>query len=215
MKHQLLIPLIILVAACHDSKVDSNNGQVETLPPASQTHKQDNLFIKATSNYSKVFLDDLTSLQYNEPIQLIDDFIIVGSDTTTFPKDLNIHQLYHFKATKDNQLFDLMVKRINATTLHFTFRLYENNSLLQTHRGEAHLGADFFLAPEGDEDEEKGDGYGCHEYWQKTNNARVSLRIGMGEDEDGKKRAKITFDGNDLSKKALTLQNCPTLRTEK
>jgi hypothetical protein len=100
------------------------------------------------------------------------------------------------------------------TNINYDFQLLgKDNAIIDSKSGQAVLGSGFFLAPEGDIDTEMG-GYGSYEYWDKTKNCWLSIRIGIGRDTNGKQRAKLNYSCNDKNQKTIDLDECPVLRTE-
>jgi hypothetical protein len=193
-----------------EKTVDKNSN--DSIQVASADKKQTGIFVKDKSQYDQAFIDGLAD--YNEPIKLIDNYIITGVDTTYFPNDLNLNTATIFKAIKDDSKYLLTVTRINLTSLTYSFQLTDkDNQTIDTKSGKAILFSTFFLAPEGDVDTESS-GYGSQEYWDKANDCWVSIRIGIGVDNNGKKRAKVTFGCEDKSKQTLELDDFPVMRTE-
>lgn len=214
MKNLVLSVMILNLVSCGNRNSQNIHPTSASLQTISTIDRKSKIIIDDPSNYSKVFLDEFTASNSKESIQLIGNTIIVGSDTTSFPGSLAIDKTYTFKAIKDNQQYELKVKRMNLTTLNFNFNLYENDHLLYADKGDAHLGARFYLASEMDQDEQNGEGYGSYEYWQRKDDCWLSIRIGMDKDRNGKERAKVTFGCNDPSKRSLDCGHCPTMRTE-
>lgn len=188
----------------------NDNQILQTDSADKQLH---DIYIKDKSQYDQTFIDGLAD--YNEPIKLIDNYIITGKDTTYFPKVLSLNKATTFKATKGNNEFLLTVTRINLTTLTYNFQLTDkDNKTVNTKIGKAILGSMFFLASENDEDSQTSEGYGSCEYWDKANDCWFAIRIGIGNDDNGKQRAMLNYGCNDKSKQTLNLDECPTLRTE-
>lgn len=193
-----------------NERVINESQTLETDTSDKQLH---DIYIKDKSQYDQTFIEGL--VEYNEPIKLIDNYILTGNDTTYFPDDLSINKVVVFKATKDNNKFVLTVKRTNLTNLTYNFQLTDkDNKTVDTKSGQAILGSMFFLASENDEDSQTGDGYGSTEYWDKTNDCSFAIRIGIGKDDNGKLRAMLKYGCNDKNKQTLNLDQCPTLRTE-
>ncbi len=188
---------------------NTNIDSLQTVVSA-DNQKQD-IYINDKSQYDEIFIDGLSD--YNESIKLIDNYILVGKNTTYFPEDLSINKATTFKATKDNNKFVLTVTRTNLTNLTYNFqRTDKDNKRIDTKSGEAILGSTFFLGPEGDTDID-GD-YGSHEYNDNGKDSWLSIRIEIGKADDGKQRAKIQYGFSDKTKKSFDLDECPTLRTE-
>ncbi len=188
---------------------NTNINSLQTVVSADK-QKQD-IYIKDKSQYDQTFIDGLSD--YDEPIKLIDNYTLVGKDTTYFPEDLSINIATTFKATKDNNKFVLTVTRTNLTNLTYNFQLTDKDNIsIDTKSGKAILGSTFFLGPEGDNDIE-GD-YGSQEYRDNGKDSWLSIRIEIGKADDSKQRAKIQYGFSDKTKKSLDLNECPTLRSE-
>lgn len=191
--------------------VDQNS--VDTLQTVTIDIKQQDIYIKDKLQYDPSFIEGLAD--YNEPIKLIDNYVITSQDTTYFPTDLILNKPAIFTAIKDNHKYVLTVTRNNLTNLTYTFKLIDkDNKTVDTKSGKAILGSMFFLASEVDEDSETGDSYGSCEYWDKSNDCWFAIRIGIGKDDNGKLRAMLKYDCDDKNKQTLNLDECPTLRTE-
>jgi hypothetical protein len=191
----------------------ANKNSVDTLQTVSADKQHQAIYIKDKSQYDQTFIDGLAD--YNEPIRLIDNYIVTGKDTTYFPNDLSLNKATTFKAIKDNNKFVLTVTRTNLTTLTYNFQLTDkDNKIVDTKTGKAILGSMFFLTSENDEDSQTGNCYGSYEYWDKANDCWFAIRVGIGKDFNGKQRAMLDYGCNDKSKQTLNLDECPTLRTE-
>ena len=103
---------------------------------------------------------------------------------------------------------------MNLTSLNFNFNLYENDHLLYTNEGDAHLSTSFYLASETDHDVQNGEWYGSYEYWKRNKDCWFSVRIGIDKDKNGKERAVITYGCENQPKGALVVNHCPVLRAE-
>lgn len=188
-------------------------NESQTLQMDSSYKQLSDIYIKDKSQYDQTFIDGLAD--YNEPIKLIDNYIITGKDTTYFPEDLTLNKATNFKARSNNNFFLLTVIRTNLTTLTYNFKLTDkDNKTVYVKSGKAILGSRFFLASENDEDSQTGDGYGSFEYWDKANDCWFVIRVGIGKDENGKQRTMLKYGCNDKTKQILNLEECPTLRTE-
>jgi len=210
-----ILTLALGLGSCTNRTTEklADKSSVDTLQTVLAGKKQEEIYIKDKSQYDQTFIDGLED--YNEPIKLIDNYIITGKDTTYFPNDLSLNKAITFKASKANNNFLLTVTRTNFTNLTYNFQLTDkDNKIIDTKAGKANLGSMFFLASEIDEDSETGEGYGSCEYWDKSNDCWLAIRIGIGKDDNGKQRAILNYGCNDKSKQKLNLDECPTLRTE-
>lgn len=208
----LLIGLFSFDNQANRKRDETNTVDTTQILSADKTNRPD-LYIKDSSLYDPTFIDELAD--YNEPLKLIDNYLLTGQDTTFFPNDLPVNKKITFIGVKDNHNFLLTVTRINLTSIIYNFRRTDkDNQSVDSTSGKAILGSMFFLASEMDEDSQTGDGYGSSEYWDKTNNCWLSIRIGIGLDDNGKQRAVVTYSCEDKNKQTLDLDECPTLRTE-
>ena len=212
MRHFILASLMIVFLCCNVSKAQ----RVSKTGDMTVNRTSPKIFVKDKSRYSKVFLAELNALKVsgNSSIKLIDNVIIVDNKTTKFPDDLKINNNYVFKAVKGERSYHLNVKRINESTLSFEFKLLKKEHVIFTDKGEANIGASFFVAPEMDVDDLSAKGYSAYEYSNELNNCWFIIRIGVGVDAKNKQRAKVTLGCKDKTKQALDLKDCPTLRTE-
>ena len=191
----------------------SCNNQKEKKIDVTQITSADKIFIKDKSLYDPIFIKGL--YDYNEPVKLIDNYILTGKDTTYFPEDLPLNKKVVLKGVKDNNNFILSVTRTNLTNLVYDFQLSDkNNKRVESKSGKAILGSMFFLAPENDEDSQTGISYGSSEYTDNIDDCWFSIRIGIGLDDNGKHRAKLSYNCQDKHKNALNLDECPILRAE-
>ncbi len=209
----ILICTLLLFSCSNKISKTVDKIPIDTLQTVLANNLHSNIYIKDKSQYDQIFIDGLS--EYNEPIQLIDKFIVTGKDTTFFPEDLSLNKKTIFKGTKGDYKFELTVTRTNLTSLKYEFQQSKkDNKPIDIKSGKAILGSLFFLASEVDEDNQRGDAYGSSEYWDNSNDCWFSIRIGIGLDSNGKQRAKLTFGCEDTSQKSLDLDECPTLRTE-
>jgi len=218
-----LLTLTFGLCGCNNQTKEKivEKKSADTLQTVNAGNELQDIFIKDKSLYEQIFVDGITSLDgmtgFNEQIKLIDNYILTGKDTTYFPDDLSLNKATTFKATKDNKIFVLTVTRTNLTNLSYNFQITDKDKkTVDTKSGKAILASLFFLASENDEDSQTGDVYGSYQYWDKTDTCSFSIKIGIGLDDNGKKRATLTYSCLDENKQNLNLNlnNCPTLRTK-
>jgi hypothetical protein len=214
MKHiNYILTFVFGLSSCNNQTTEKaiDNNSADSIKTVSVGKQQRDIFIKDKSQYDQTFIDGLAD--YNEPIKLIDNYIVTGKDTTNFPEDLILNKPTIFTAIKDNNKYMLTVTRTNLTNLTYKFKLTNiDNKTLDTKSGKAILGSMFFLASESDEDTQTKESYGSYEYWDKKNDSWFVIRIGYGKDKNGKQRALINYGCDDKSKKTIDLDDCPTLR---
>jgi hypothetical protein len=216
MKHTIyILTLAFGLGSCNnqttEKAVDTNS--VDVLKTVSADKQQLDIYIQDKSQYDQTFIDGLA--EYNEPIKLIDKYIVTGKDTTYFPDDLVLNKPTTFTAIKDNNKYVLTVTRTNLTNLTYKFQLTDNdNKTLDTKSGKAILGSTFSFAPEGEPDPETGNSFVSNEYRMKNENFWLVINIGMDKEYEGKKRAKIFYGQIHKSKMTEPTMESPILRTE-
>jgi hypothetical protein len=189
-----------------------NKSSADTLQNVATDKQKQETTIKDKSQYDKSFVDGLS--EYNEPIELIENFILVGQDTVYFPEDLYLNKETIFKGTKDQKNFVLSLTRTNLTSLNYTFQVLDKDfKTINKKSGRATLGSLFFFGSETDEDDETGEDYLSVEYYHNTADCSIAIRIGE-KDGNGKLRAKIKLYCEDNKLKNIGLDDNPTLRTE-
>ncbi|HLN74977.1 MAG TPA: hypothetical protein VK205_16915 [Prolixibacteraceae bacterium] len=215
MKKTIWLAMITLGLWSCNSQPLKNEGKsnADSLRTELKDKSQLPIDLKDSSQYDKAFIQGLAG--YNEPVQLIDNYLITGNDTIYFPEDIPFNKTIDFKATKDHKKYLLSVSRTSLTNLSYSFKLSdEKDKVLDSNAGNAVLGSMFFLASETDKDTQTGENYGSYEYWDKSNDCWFAVRIGHGKSPDGKQRAIVKYGCEDKNKQALKLQECPTLRGE-
>lgn len=186
---------------------------MDTLQTVSVGKQKQNIYIQDKSQYDQIFIQGLAN--YNEPIKLINNYILTDQDTTFFPNDLELNKKTTFRGINDSAKFTLTVTRTNLTNLNYDFQILDkNDKIVETKSGKAILGSMFFLASEVDEDDLTGNAYGSSEYSDKSNGCWLAIRIGIGLDDNGKQRATLSYNCEDENKKTIDLDEYPILRTE-
>ncbi len=210
-----ILTLALGLGSCNNQTTEKavDKNSVDTLKTVSADKQQLDIYIKDKSQYDQTFIDGLAD--YNEPIKLIENFIVTGKDTTYFPDDLILNKPTTFTSIKDNNKYVLTVTRTNLTNLTYQFQLTNNdNKTLDTKSGKAILGSTFFFAPEGEPDPETGNSFVSNEYRMKNENIWLVINIGMDKEYEGKKRAKIFYGQIHKSKMTEPTMESPILRTE-
>lgn len=109
MKKTICLMMITLGLWSCNNHSPKNEGKstTDSLKTELTGKSQLNIVIKDSSQYDKVFIKELSA--YNEPIQLIDNYLITGNDTIYFPLDIPLNKSVEFKATKDHKKYLLSV----------------------------------------------------------------------------------------------------------
>ena len=146
--------------------------------------------VQVPENYDKQFLDGLRG--YNKDIYLKENVIIAGRDTVFFPHLLKKDQEYTFSAKVLEDQFELITKRINHTTLRFTFRKYKNGRLDFEDKGSAVIDPFFFNGTSAFDDLETGEIYPSTEFCRSSGNRFLCLHQGNLPDENGRLRMVVS-----------------------
>ncbi|GAB4349007.1 MAG: hypothetical protein OHK0038_28030 [Flammeovirgaceae bacterium] len=87
-----ILTLAFGLGSCNNQTTEKvvDKNSVDTLKTASADKQQLDIYIKDKSQYDQTFINGLAN--YNEPIKLIDNYIITGQDTTSFPTDLILRE---------------------------------------------------------------------------------------------------------------------------
>jgi hypothetical protein len=209
----ILTLTLILLSCSGKTRKLADTKSADLLQTVLTDKKQPDIYIKGKSLYDQTFIDGLSD--YNEPIRLIENYIITGKDTTYFPDAFPLNKPIVFKGTKADDNYLLTVTGTNFTNLIYNFKLTgKDDKTLFAKSGKSILGSLFFLASEMDEDIQTGEGYASCEYWDKTKDCWFAIRISYYKDKNGKLRAKLTYGSEDKSGRSLKLEECPTLWTE-
>lgn len=209
-----ILTLTLLLLSCSGKPgktVDTKS--VDSLQTISSFKMPADIYINDKTQYDQTFIDGLSN--FNEPIRLIDNYMLTGKDTTFFPEAIPLNKAIVFKGTKADNTYLLTVTRKNLTNLTYSFKLTDkDDKTLDTKSGTSILGSMFFLAAEMDEDSQTGEGYPSYEYWDNSNDCWFAIRIGCDKDGNDQQRAMLNYGCKDKSKQHLNLDACPTLRTE-
>lgn len=203
----IILPFIFLgLWACNNANVNNPSEQ------NTETDAYEKLYVQNPALYDESFINDLA--KQSNPIQLLDNKIVVDKDTFLFPEDLPLNTQIAFKAQNEKYRYNLVVTRKNMTTLAYVFQLFDkiSNEVIEDKSGNAILNSTFYLGTENDVDTKTQEDYGAYEYWDYSNDCNFSIRVGIGKDEKNKVRAKVTYEC--LGKSIIPLDECPTLRSE-
>jgi len=206
----LMLAVFALASCKNDQGQQPSHTTVDSAPVAEA--RKASVYIKDSSQYDTSFI---SGLSYGEPIRLIDAMCIVGNDTVGFPNDLPTDSATVFKGAAPGNSFALTVTRSNFTNIVYTILVTDTRkNTTDSLSGTAVLKSSFFLASEVDYDPEEEQGFGSSEYLDKKGTCDIIIRIGIGPDEKGRKRATIFGSCPNNSKLAVSLNDSPILRTE-
>ncbi len=237
MKGLINLFIICLLFSCESSRnEDSEKPETDSLafvvkaeqadlnpPPTEEDHiesiapefvdSKGKITVLDSSKYSKKFLQDLLETPDGYEFILVDSVMTIkGQGDVVFPSLIAINQKRKFSGKRGDKTFDLIIGRLNYSTIAYELRIYVNDKSTEYNNGTADLGSMFFLASEIDEDDKTGTSYSSSEYWDEGKDCTFSVRIGVS-DENGKLLAKIIRNCKDKSKN-ISLEDCPTLRVK-
>jgi hypothetical protein len=93
----------------NETEININQNSTETAQNIYANKQVNRIYIKDKKLYDQTFIDGL--LEFNEEIQLIDNYLIIGSDTSFLPEDITLNTTVYFSSIKDNKKYTLEVRR--------------------------------------------------------------------------------------------------------
>ena len=209
----ILVMLFGAMGCNSPSNKQSAQDAVDTTQEALSDKKpKERIYIADRSLYDDAFVTVIST--YPDTLQLIDDYVVVGRDTTYFPTVLELDREIIFQGKNKNYNVWLTVTRTSLTNLMYQFKLTgNNNKVIDTKSGTALIGM-FFLGDEIDIDLERNEGYASTVYWDRSDDYLFSIRIENEPENSSIIRAMVHYRYKDQSKKHLEIQDCPTLRTK-
>lgn len=177
---------VLLVVACQDiGKKQAANQYVSGKDSAVNA----SIYVENALLYDSNFIKNLKN--YSNKIKIMNNYIINENDTIYFPEELPLNKEIVLSATQNVFLLKLILKRVDFTSILYTFFYYKNSESIYEKTGKAVLHPMFFLSPEIDEDTETGETYASSEYHDLTSDCPFSIRVGIGKDENKKLRATV------------------------
>lgn len=168
------------------------------------------LVIKDKTQYSPGFLKQLGSFYYSSHYQLKDSLLIVGQlDTAYFPTELPLGITKKVSGSSNGKRYEMNVTRINYSTIRYHLDIFKGSKLSESKKGQADIGAGFFLGAESDYDDKTGVSYLSSEYADMSGGCVLSIRIGKNHLDAlciKLSRQCETASGN------IKLEDCPILR---
>lgn len=176
-----------------DTKVkeQSNSDIVSVDKDESQKKNQSQptqFYIKDEKQYSETFLAEFKAKHgIYETVALINDTIIINNDRENFiliPTDLPLDRLVTYEKSSEGIKYTLTVKRINFSTLEYSYFETVNEKKENEKQGQADLEPIFYFGAEGTFEDENENVYGMNEYINSSNNdCRTLIYIGVGSIE--------------------------------
>ena len=150
--------------------------------------QQTAFFIKDETKYSQIFLKEFKKRHsIYETVTLIDDTIIVNNDQVghiIIPTDLPLNEQVTYTTAEDNKKLVLIVKRINYSTIEYSYYEVSNGLKTNERQGKAELEPVFYLGAEGTFEDEEENVYASVEYIDNfEKGCRTYIYIGVGSIE--------------------------------
>lgn len=166
-------------------------------------------FIKDESMYSQTFLTEFKARHsVYETVSLIDDTIIVNNDRVgliIIPTDLPLNQQVTYTKTEESKKQVLTVKRINYSTLEYSYYEVSNGQKTNERQGTADLEPVFYFGAEGTFEDEDENIYGMNEYIDNSEkDCWTYIYVGVGSIEKSQLTYGCETDRNRLNSKLLT-----------
>ncbi len=170
-----------------------------------------NVSVNDSSLYDPSFIKALGNDQ--NPIQLIDNYMIIANDTVFFPENLLLNKEYIFEGERDGEKHILSLTRLNMTNLLFDLVSYNKDQ--EEHfqlSGIAVLNNAFYLAHEFEEDDDSTP-FHLNSYLYTIDNFVMDILVGVDLDKNEKQRVKVNTVFLDDNGYATAVEGYPILRT--
>lgn len=89
--------------------------------------------IALKQQYDKIFISGLTEL-FNKPYKLIDNYVLVETDTIYYPEDLSINKEIVFQGYKNGELVLLSITRKTLTNILYSYRQIDKDNKVSNSR---------------------------------------------------------------------------------
>lgn len=206
MKKTIFISLsILLFFGCTPKEESAQNSQEDTqqqtaTPQADTTGLIGSLTIMNTADYHPDFIKALQGSPLGEVV-LDGNKMIENGETYEFPTYPELGKTRNLTATVGTTTVNIMVKRINQTTIDYQIEFFEEGKPEATHqqKGQATISAgSMFMGSESDENELTGNSYMAAEYSSINTDDEecyTSIRIGK-EDDNGQLLGRLIKNCN-------------------
>ncbi|MBK8486937.1 MAG: hypothetical protein IPL48_04010 [Bacteroidetes bacterium] len=172
-----------------ENQTDINNDTTREQKRAELKKSQPTEFIvKDETKYSQIFLKEFKERHsVYETVSLIDDTIIVNNDRVgqiIIPTDLPLNQQVTYTKTENSKKQVLTVKRINYSTLEYSYYEVSNERKTNERQGTADLEPVFYFGAEGTFEDENENIYGMNEYIDNSEkDCWTYIYVGVGSIE--------------------------------
>ena len=213
MKHLLTLILLITLFSCKEDKqpiVSPVKNVRDTLRANDELmhgeYEPGILNVKDKSLYSKEFLESLEESEYPKDITVVDNYVITGGDTITFPDMLELNKQYIFKGKKENKDYELNVKRISLCDIVYSYAVKEGERVISTQeKYEAYMPSTFFLYDEKYTNDKNGSEFTVVPYLSKK---YANVYIGIGYKKEGNNLlAVLVVEEEPLFSEDITLRH--------
>lgn len=145
-------------------------------------------YIKDKNQYSETFLTEFKA-KHNiyKTVALIGDTIIINNDRENIiliPTDLPLDKLVTYEESVDGVKYIVSVKRINLSTIEYSYFETVNGKIKNKKQGQADLEPVFYFGAEGTFEDENENVYGMNEYISSSkDDCQTIIYIGVGSIE--------------------------------
>lgn len=190
MKPFYLLLLILFITGCKNEKDPETELKIDTETDSIAEIEHSKITLKDTSLYSPQFIKNLQEANYPYKITLDGKNMIIDGDSAEFPETPVIKRDYRLTGFTDTHFYQLALKRINLTTVEYDYSVYQNDDVIYSNKGKAHIVTGFFHGSETDTDYENDTGYLADEYVNNEGDCNITIRIGE-TDDNGRLRVKM------------------------
>ena len=175
MKRLTFILIIGILVACTNNSISLDKQESVSTDSAEMTNSDTNgivendnkretiFYFKDSTKYSHEWIKEFKERHSGyTSVQLFDDTIIINNDRKDFitlPTDLPFDSEVYYELTEEGRTISLTVKRINYTTIEYSYADNDNEK-----KGLAHIEPVFYFGAEGMFEDDDGMTYGMNEY---------------------------------------------------
>ena len=155
---------------------------------AQNEEKSTEFFIKDETKYSEIFLSEFKKYHgIYETVSLIEDTIFVNKDRDGYiiiPTDLPMNKIVVYEKTENGKEQVLSVRRVNISTLEYSYCEIVNGKKANERQGNADLHPAFYFGAEGAFEDESENVYGMNKYIDYSEkNCWTYILVGVGSIE--------------------------------
>lgn len=173
--------------------------------------KSTQFYIKDKNQYSETFLTEFKA-KHNiyKTVALIGDTIIINDDRENIiliPNDLHLDKLVTYEEIVDGVKYIMTVKRINLSTIQYSYFETVNGKIKNKKQGQADLEPVFYFGAEGTFEDENENVYGMNEYISSYKyDCQTIIYIGVGSIEKTFMKQQCKSEAGDFKTPLLQIK---------